>query len=807
MNPDSFSNNAQIPSVEPHTQKGSSRLESTAFYIFLATIVLAPLAFLPTTYIVIDIVKTVIIAVGTLLSAVLYGILAYKKRSLVLPSRGVFWTGILVAISLLISSFVSTHLGKSFFGQGFEINTASFMLVLFVAGVVAFTIIQYRSQRTLAIYVSMTVPFIILALLHILRFIFGQSFLSLGILSNMTNTIVGTWYDLASYALVIVFITLSALIFLPLTRRVKGIYWLILLVSLILAFLINSAHVWFASAVTLLGLTIYLTNTRPRPVGGAIVSYLKRLAWLPFVFFVIAALLSWKGVYIAGPTITKIDAVYNTLTLPWQMTLDVDAGAIKDNPVFGVGPNHFGQAYLTYKPISVNSTYAWNAEFNYGFSLLSTFIATQGIVGIIVWILFFILVCVAAIRTLRNLPSDPHSRFTAVSSLSVAFFLLIMMAISVPSHSLLLYACISIGIGLSVGATSGALKAYMIAPRMGTKSRGIFGVVILLLVIIGLVWSVVYIKDTVAFAYFGSGVKALTVKNDPAAADALFSKAQSLNTLDIYFQARAEAGILKANQLIATVNQNTPASTSQAVLDQVVATANTAIKYAQSAIAYDPTNYYNYVSEARISELALSVRMDKAYENAVKLYTKAISINPLNPTLYLNLARLQASQNKLDESLQTLGASLQVKNNYLDAIFLLSQVEAAKGNLKDAIIAAQVATQINPQNAILFFQLGLLQYNNRDYQAAAQAFESALKIQPDYANVQYFLGLSYIRLNKISDAMNQFTLLSKTNPDNQEVAFILTNLQSGKSPFADAKPPITPTPEKRSSLPIKESRK
>jgi tetratricopeptide (TPR) repeat protein len=327
------------------------------------------------------------------------------------------------------------------------------------------------------------------------------------------------------------------------------------------------------------------------------------------------------------------------------------------------------------------------------------------------------------------------------------------------------------------------------------------------LVIAGVLWGVVYVKDSIAIAYFGSGVKSLTSANDPSAADAAFSTAYSLNTSDVYLQARAEAGLAQADKLVSTIKSDMPASTSQQILSSTFDVVNKSVKYSQAAIAYDPTNYYNYASEARVSEFAAKIRMDKAYENAVNSYTEAIRRNQLNPTLYLNLAQLQASQNKLDDALKTLGAALQVKNDYLDAIFLLSQVTAAQGNLKDAIIAAQVATQLNPRNSVLFFQLGLLQYNNKDYVSAAKALEAAIKIQPDYANAQYFLGLSYTRLNDITNAIVQFTNLAKSNPDNQEVAFILKNLQEGKSPFADAKPPVTPAPEKRSTLPVKEKKK
>lgn len=785
----------------------SSRLESIAFYILIITVILAPLAFLPTPYIVIDAVKTTLIAIGTLVTAILYGALAYKERTLTLPSRGIFWTGAVVVLSIIISSFTSIHLSKSFFGQGFELTTASFTLILFLAGLAVFTAVFRKSERVSVIYLGMTVPFILLAILHAARLLIGPSFISLGVLSGVTSTLVGSWYDLATYALLVAFIAAPALIFLPLSRRIRIIYWVLLVVSFVAAFIINSSLVWTMGALSFLALAITTSIVRGRSGVGGFSSLLKRIAWLPTLLFIISGILAIWGTSIAGPTIEKLNASYTTLSLPWQLTMDVDAGAIKNYPLFGVGPNHFGKAYLAYKPAVINSTYAWNVEFNYAFSLLSTFVATQGIVGSIAWALFLIFLAIGAVRALRRLPSDSHARFAIVSSSFAALFLWAMSAFSVPSHTVWFFTFIVTAISAGSIVTYGIIPPFAIAPRPGQKSRGVLSVVTVALVVVAVLWGVVYVKDSTALAYFGSGVKSLTVSGDPEAADASFARANSLNSSDVYLQARAEAGLSLAGKLASTIRQDAPASTTQATISNISGVINKSIAFSQSAINYDPTNYYNYVSEARVSEFAANIRMDKAYDNVIASYTEAINRNPLNPTLYLNLAQFQASQNKLDDALKTLGIALQVKNNYLDAIFLLSQVTAAQGNLRDAIIAATVATQLNPQSSILFFQLGLLQYNNKDYAAAAKALDTAVKIQPDYANAQYFLGLSYARLNDLQSAIAQFKRLAETNPENQEVAFILTNLQAGKSPFADAKPPVTPTPEKRSSLPIKENKK
>jgi tetratricopeptide (TPR) repeat protein len=807
MNPETFSGGTQASTAASAPARASSRLESVAFYILIITIVLAPLAFLPTPYIVLDAVKTILIAIGTLVSAILYGVLAYKERSLTLPPRSITWTSILVGVSVVISSFTSVHIGKSFFGQGFELTTASITLIFFLAALVVFTAIYRKSERAPVVYLAITVPFIILAILHALRLLIGPTFVSLGILSGVTSTLVGTWYDLATYALIIAFIAAPALVFLPLSRRIRIIYWILLVIAFVSAFIINSSLVWTLGALAFLALAIASSIARGRQAAGGVAGVLKRIAWLPTVLFIIAGIFALWGTTMARPVIEKFNASYSTLTLPWQLTLDVDAGSLKNAPLFGIGPNHFSQAYLAFKPAVINPTYAWNAEFNYAFSLLATFVATQGILGTIAWALLLIFLGIAAVRGLRRLPSEPHARFAIVSSSFTATFLWGMSVFSVPSHVIIFYTYVATAIAIASIAKYGILPSLTIAPRVGQKSRAVLSTVTLALVVVAILWGVVYIKDAAALAYFGSGVKALTVNNNPDAADAAFARAYSLNTSDAYLQARAEAGIAQATKLASTITANSPASTSQAVLTSVYDIINKSVKYSQSAIEYDPTNYYNFVSEARVSEFASSIRMDKAYDNAVNSYTEAIKRNPLSPSLYLNLAQLQASQNKLDDALKTLGVALQVKNNYLDAIFLLSQVTAAQGNLKDAIIAAQVATQLNPQSAILFFQLGLLQYNNKDYASAAKALATAVELQSDYANAQYFLGLAYARLNDTANAITQFTRLAQTNPDNQEISFILTNLQSGKSPFADAKPPVTSAPEKRSSLPIKEKKK
>jgi cytochrome c-type biogenesis protein CcmH/NrfG len=792
--------------MQPDSVHQSGRLEHIAFYFLLGAIILAPLAFWPSAYVPLDLVKTVIIALGTLVSVILFGFVAVKERRIMLPPKSLLWVSIAIVVSMLISSFLSIQIGKSIFGQGFEIGTASFGILLFVAGLSTFVLSSRRPDRVIILYVGMAAAFLILYIFQVLRLFFGVKFMSFGMLNTITSSVIGPWFNIGIFSIVIALVSLSALAFLPLSRRMKIVYWVLTVLAIIATFIVNNFGISVASTIVFLGLTVFVTLQRERPTGGRVGAFFKGLAWVPAIVFIISLVITWRGTGLARPVTDKLNVTHAENVLPWQYTLDVTSQAIKSYPLFGVGPNHFVQAYLTYKPSGINNSDFWNTEFINGFGLIPTFVTTQGVVGLILWVLFFIFFGIAGARALRRLPTDPAERFIIVSSYAAAVFLWLMAILSVPSHALVFYAFVFSGIFLGTAVAHNALTGTVYSPAMGTRAYKILPSALSVLVLIALIWGLQYVKKTVALSFFSKGIHELTASSNYDAADADFARALSLDKSDVYWQGRAETALARVTALGATINANTPAATTQTVLKQINDALNQGLTYARSAVAYDPTNYYNYLSQARISEAAANLHLGNGYENAVAAYTTAANLNPYNPSIYLSLGRLQASQNKLDDALRSVGASLQVKNNYLDGVFLLSQIYAAKGDLASSITAASVATQLNPTNPLLLFQLGLFKYNNKDYDGAATALKSAVSLQADYANAKYFLGLALARLGRTDDAITQFESIAVSNPDNQEIGLILNNLKQGRPIFADAVPPITTAPEKRSSLPIKEKR-
>jgi len=780
------------------------RLETIGFYTLLVTIILAPLIFIRSSVISLDVIKVAVIALGTLISALSLGFAAYKEKTLTLPPKVFTWTSVLVLVSLVLSALFSPHVAKSFFGQGFEAGTASFVIILFLAGLVSFNLTVRRVQRGGVLFAGMAVSFIILALFHAGHFIFGLDFLHLSILKSIGSTIFGTWSSLGAFSLFVALITLCAIVFLPLSRRMKGAYWSITVVAGIAGLLSFVPWTLITMAITLLILSIHLflhnkksSITAQNPFGN--------IPWIPCIAFLfITAVLLFGGPSI-GKVQQKTGALYIEYVLPWQMTLDVATGALKESPIFGTGPNHFGQAFLAYKPLSINTTELWGIEFGNAIGTIPTFFITQGLLGSILWTILLILIGVFGTRSLRK-PTDattesPYSRFILASSFMGTVFSWILMIGYAPSHVFLMIAFVTTGIWLGSAIHYGRLHPYVIHTHASVRASRIFSICTGILIMLGLLLMLMYIKSLVAKAYFVQGVNHLSAEGNADSADASFARAVAIDPSDIYWQARAEAGLIKIRTL---ANSSGSAASSTQLANEIAKTLESSINHTTQAIAYNRTNYYNYLSAARVLEMAMSFKIPNAYENTVTAYTSAANLNPYNPSLYLNVARVEASQGKYDKALQAIGAALQVKQNYAEAAFMASQVAAAQGNIADAITAAKVTSQLSPNNPIVFFQLGILHYTNKDYTPAAEALKRAVDLQPDYANAQYFLGLSYVRLGRMSDATEQFELIVKSNPDNQEVALILSNLREGRSPFEDAEPPITPTPEKRPALPFKQ---
>ncbi len=787
----------------------SGKLDNIAFYILLVTIILAPLSFWFSKYIPLELIKSLVINIGVIASAVFLTFVVLKERKISLPPTSLCRTSVLLLVSIVISSTLSLHFAKSFFGQAFEVLTTGFLLTLFLSGFVTYNLIQKQRERAIVLYFAMVSSYLVLFLFHFLRVVFGETFLSFGIFTTLTSSMLGSWYSLAIFSTLILIISLFGLNFLQLSKKMKIIFWTLTTISTLGIIFVADIRVWYVGAIVFLGLSIILFSEKWNKTSSQNIGLTKRviksLPLLPVVAFVILSLLVYRGPTTLDSVVTKLKIAHFEIFLPWQTTLNVTSSVLQNYPLFGVGSNGFSDAYQAYKPLIINTTNAWGTEFQYGIGFVPTFIASHGTVGTILWILLFVFLGILSTRILKKLPDDSEKRYMLLSSFTMMTFLWLMLFVTIPTHAIILLTFVVTALFVSLSVAYGLVNQRVYIPSSGTLVSKLFPSIVSVVILVLIIFGLMHIKKIFAFTYFARGLSEFETNQNLEKADQAFTTALKLNESDVYWRSKAEISIATAQKLASTITNTTSASTTQAILTDINNVLNRGIADAKKATAYNPKNYYNYLSEARVAEVAASIKMQNGYENALASYNSAISLNPYNPSLYLNLANFEAKNGKYDDAIKDLGRALQVKNNYLDAVFLLSQIYATKGDLQNAVIAAGIAVQLNPQNPVLLFQLGLLRYYAKDYNGASQAFIEAIKYQADYANAKYFLGLSFARLRDFDKAIEVFEDLQKTNENNEEVALILSNLRSGRSIFNDEKIPAS-TPEKRTGLPVKEKK-
>jgi tetratricopeptide (TPR) repeat protein len=329
-----------------------------------------------------------------------------------------------------------------------------------------------------------------------------------------------------------------------------------------------------------------------------------------------------------------------------------------------------------HKPAEVNQSAFWNLDFSVGFSTLVTTLGTVGLLGALAWLLPLLLVLIAALRAVRLNILNRDERAVALSVILGALILFGGIILYVPSPSVTLLAFIC------AGAAFGYLwRQGRQAMQETTRLSQILGLAAVFGVLALSLWGT-WVADRrfVAQAKNNQGAVALTKGN----AEEALAKAQASQAVEVTpdnLRLAVEAGIYQLGQI---ANGSDSSQTTQQKFLDLASTTNA---HAKLLIDAYPNDYRSYNTAARIYDLLAGVKIQGAYQNAEALYQKALAYNPSAPNITLALARLEASQNKIDLTQKYLSQTLTLKPNYTDAILLVVQLNVANNDIPSAIRA------------------------------------------------------------------------------------------------------------------------
>lgn len=448
-------------------------------------------------------------------------------------------------------------------------------------------------------------------------------------------------------------------------------------------------------------------------------------------------------------------------------TLLVGKNVMLNEGVFGIGAGNFARAWQLYRPQTVIASPYFGYDFNQGSSTMSTFFVTIGIVGLLAFLSLILSALYSTFVSYRQNPTGREHFILGLLTMVLVYFVLVAWFVPISYAMLVVWMVVS-GLGLAKARLSEYHPSKKIAFLMVP------------IAIILLVNMVVTINKVRAFSLYNTAQSVSQTQD----VGPYIAKALSIYPYDGFYRIQVEYYIQANRNLVSTASQD-----QEALKKQYLENAQKAVDSGLSAVKLNPDNYQNYVSLGRAYELAVPFDKEGGFDRAKKSYQEAVKLYPENPYLYVMLARLEASAGTKEGVRLQLTEAIKKKNNFADALYLMSQLEASDSKIDEALNYAIEAVKSAPNDPLVYIQAGLLFYGKKDYQNAVYALKTALEKDQNNANVAYFLALA-LRDGGRPDLAKQIgDELLRRNPGNADLEAFLKSLQpkSEATPTTKAK--------------------
>ena len=418
----------------------------------------------------------------------------------------------------------------------------------------------------------------------------------------------------------------------------------------------------------------------------------------------------------------------NPLKAPLDLRLDLQSSwiiattALQNFPIFGSGPATFSIDFNSFKPGSLNLTTVWNLQFSKAGNELLTLLPTLGLVGTLAFVLFALLLAKTIIKKYWSAKSDQ-----ANWSLGIALLLLIGSLV-ITNFSLATFFVFFLILALWLAerniendeeiATTrtlsfAAIRDYL-GNRLGTPESKTNDQVELMPYIFGLLGLIISLTT---FLYFGQmylaqnqyllGIQSANNGNTNAASNHLIAAANLNPNLDLYRIGLSQFFLAQANEL-GTKKTLTDQETS--LLQNYLSQAVTQIKLATEKL--NPVSASNWTIRAHIYQTLAGVLPTNAKSDdpniqnqlqilnlALTAYQQAISLDPVNPQLKLDLGGMLFAQRNFAQAEQFFTQAINLKSNSANAYYNLAYALKNQDKNSEAVTALQNTLLLLPKDS------------------------------------------------------------------------------------------------------------
>lgn len=676
----------------------------------------------------------------------------------------------------MLSALLSGDIQDAIVGSVFGPQSVGFLVVMALVMTLALVLQRSKIMAIKALAVFGCVSGLLLAY-NIARIVFGAGFLSFGSFPEVTVSPVGGFNDLALFAGLIVIISLITLLQLPLRGLTQAALAVLVYMGLGILVVVNFFNIWVVVGFFGLLLFVYLlsrdtlfsekrVNEKRQPVS-------KVLLFTTAIVCAVSAVFIVAGEY-AGNKISSLTSInYIEVRPSLEATIDITKAVYDQDILFGVGPNRFADAWRLHKDASINETIFWDTDFGAGSGYIPTLFVTLGALGATLFVVFHIFFLrLGYCMFLKDTIRDPFWYYFGIVSFTGAVFLWGMSYVYVPGTSILLLAALFTGFTfVAYGSSTGS--SVVTIPLSSSRQRGFFLMAATIIIITAIIGAVLTIAQQYVAQSRFSESQATAVSAE--AFDQVAASSFALFPDDRFVSARAQLQLAVLNSIVEI------AQPTEGDQQQFVAAAERAGVFAQQAVQVDPSNPDNHAILAGLYSTLTLAGFEGAQERAAASLEKAQQLDPLNPTYKLLAAQIALRSGDVEQARTEIAASLNLKRNYTQALYLAAQLDISEGNIESAIATTQAIIALEPNNPSRYFQLGVLLSANENTSQAIAAFQAAIARDPEYANARYFLALAYANNEQTDLALEQLEIVQQTNQENEPLATLISQIKSGET--------------------------
>ena len=673
----------------------SNIFDRLSFLSLFLVVVLLPIFCLPFTNIPVETSKGLLLVLGLAACIIFWAIARFSDGKITLPKSWFLISGGGILLITLLSALFSKAPQISLFGTMFDVGSFWFLFAGFVLMLMS-SVIFRRNQEARVVLLGAILSSAVVMIFQGLH-LFMPTVLSLGILTGKTGNILGSWNTLGLFTGFSSVMFMIVLEFFPINKIEKILLQIFVVLSILLSAAVNFQLVWILLGISALVIFVYKISfsfNRDQAEGEKV-----QFPIFSFIIMLVALLFFMSGQFIGGLIPNRLGLSNTEVNPSFSSTMSVTKAVLTHNPVFGIGPNKFGEAWAMYKPTEINSTGFWDISFNSGSGLLPTLVATTGFLGLLSWLLFFVLFFVTGVKSFfRGIKNGVNWEMMAFFMLSLYLFVSSSLYFTGVAMFLLSLAFSGVFVGLS---SSHRENGELSISFLNDHRKSFFSILFLIILIIATAAiSFKYLERFASVSYFG---KALSAQTIPVAEDSI-GKALALYSNDLYLRAYAQVYLVKLNSIVAKNTKDAPLSDADKA--DLQASFDQAVNGAQLATSFNPNNYLNFQLLGSVYQAVGSLGVKDAYSKAIEAYKTASLLNPLNPGLKLSMAGASFVDGKVKEAEKYANESLSLKKDYIDALVTLSQILKSEGNNADALTYAQAALSLSPANK------DLIQYVN-----------------------------------------------------------------------------------------------